>query len=87
MILPLQWGSESNIVTVYFLPRLSVGVQMKKWIFGIVILFGFAGCRAQESRPFPNAPAISVWMAAYSRRLKSMGRLPPGPRDRVRVRV
>jgi hypothetical protein len=58
MILPFQWGNESNIVTEYFLPRLSVGVQMKKWIFGIVILFGLAGCRAQESRPFPNAPAI-----------------------------
>jgi len=31
---------------------------LKKWIFGIVILLGFAGCHAQESKPFPNAPAI-----------------------------
>jgi CubicO group peptidase (beta-lactamase class C family) len=31
---------------------------LKNWVFGVVILLGFAGCRTQESKPFPNAPAI-----------------------------
>jgi len=31
---------------------------VKNWIIGVVIVIGLAGCRAQESKPFPNAPAI-----------------------------
>jgi CubicO group peptidase (beta-lactamase class C family) len=31
---------------------------VKNWIICVVIVFGLAGCRAQESKPFPNAPAI-----------------------------
>jgi CubicO group peptidase (beta-lactamase class C family) len=46
------------IVTEHSLGRLSLGDCMKSWIICIVFLLGFAGCRAQESKPCPNAPAI-----------------------------
>jgi len=31
---------------------------VKNWIICVVIVFALAGCRAQKSKPFPNAPAI-----------------------------
>jgi len=31
---------------------------MKKWIIGVVIILGMAGCHSQESKGFPNAPSI-----------------------------
>jgi CubicO group peptidase (beta-lactamase class C family) len=31
---------------------------MKKWIIGIVMILGMAGCHSPESKPFPNASSI-----------------------------
>jgi CubicO group peptidase (beta-lactamase class C family) len=45
-------------VTESSLRRLSIGWSMKNLVLGIVILFGLAGCAAQESKPLPNAPSI-----------------------------
>src|SRR6202521_4385262 len=31
---------------------------MKKWIIGIIMILGMAGCHSPESKPFPNASSI-----------------------------
>jgi CubicO group peptidase (beta-lactamase class C family) len=46
------------IVTEHNLGRLSLGWCVKNSVICVVIFLALSGCRAQESKPFPNAPSI-----------------------------
>jgi hypothetical protein len=58
MIQPFPSREENSIVTEWLPRRLSVGVQIEKLGLRHRDSVGVAGCRTQESKPFPNAPAI-----------------------------
>jgi CubicO group peptidase (beta-lactamase class C family) len=53
---PGKRGNER--MTEHHLWRLWTGVTMKKWMTGVLLLIGLAGCSRQESRLFPNAASV-----------------------------